>query len=240
VVREKVAPEYLEQECQYSPEHWDLFQNLRSTAYAALKALQTFSPLIHGSIARGDISKTSDIDIIIPYQISEFQITGNLSDYEPVERWIVQATPLAAIKGVIIFSVAPELSVTFPLVPFYPRENEFYTFGGVLGYQDLTHDIMKRVPGINKQLFFIDPTEKGHREYRVTSENASIIAKNLNISIDTIYERIRVLERRDKVGRTGIFKKRLLSPSEAFGEVLREISASDPASRRRIKRKKIG
>ncbi|HUY01197.1 MAG TPA: hypothetical protein VMV49_16675, partial [Candidatus Deferrimicrobium sp.] len=140
----------------------------------------------------------------------------------------------------IIFSIAPELSVTFPLVPFYPRENEFYSFGGVLGYQDLANDIKKRVPGVNKQLFFVEPTEHGHREYRVTPENASIVAKNLNISVDTIYERIRVLERRDKVGRTGIFKRRLLKPSEAFGEVLQEISASDPASRRRIKRKKIG
>ncbi|MHA1359476.1 MAG: hypothetical protein ACTSQI_14800 [Candidatus Helarchaeota archaeon] len=61
----------------------------------------------------------------------------------------------------------------------------------------------------------------------------------LNIGIDMILERIRVLERRDQVGRTGIFKKRLLTPAESFGEVLREISASDPASRRRIKRKKI-
>jgi predicted nucleotidyltransferase len=240
VVREKVAPEYLEQEYQYSPEHWDLFQNLRSKAYAALDALQAFSPLIHGSIARGDISKTSDIDIIIPYQISDFQIVANMRLYEPLERWIVQATPLSAIKGVIIFSISPEISVTFPLVPFYPRENEFYTFGGVLSYQDLSYEVKKRVPGVNKKLFFVDPTENGHREYRVTPDNASIVAKNLNIGVDTIYERIRVLERRDKVGRTGIFKKRLLTPSEAFGAVLQEIAATDPASRRRIKRKKIG
>ncbi len=240
VVREKVAREYLENEQEYDADHWANFHQLRKIAFATLDALQGFSPLIHGSIARGDTSKTSDIDVVIPYQISEFQINSQMNalNYEPLERWIIQATPLAAIKGVMIFSTSPELSITFPLIPLYPRESEFYSFGGILGYHELVQDPFQRVPGVNKKLLFIEPTEKGHLEYRITGENANSIAKILNISIDTVLERIRVLERRDRVGRTGIFKKRLLRPSEAFGEVLSDIASTDPASRRRIKRKK--
>ena len=241
MVREKVAPEYLEKEITYEESHWADFQQLRKLAFRFLNALKAFAPLLHGSIARGDITKKSDIDIIIPHQIKEFQISAVLDpiNFLPIERWIVQATPLSAIKAVILFSSAPELTVTFPIIPFYPRENEFYHFGGTVGFEDLKKDLLIRVPGVNKQLMFIDPIETGHKEFRVTTENVSIIAKILSISVDTILERIRVLERRDQVGRTGIFKKRLLLPTESFGEVLREISATNPASRRRIKRKKI-
>jgi len=241
VVREKVAPEYLENEYEYTDDHWDHFHQLRTIAQPVLKALQPYSPLIHGSIARGDTTKKSDIDVIISHQVKEFQINLAMDslNYTPSERWIVQATPLSAIKGVILFSISPELSVTFPLIPFYPREYEFYSFGGVLDTNSLKERINKRVPGVNKQLLFIEPTENGHKEYRVTSDNANIIAKILNISIDTVLERLRVLERRNEKGRTGIFKKRLVAPTEAFGEVLKKIAESDPASRRRIRRKKV-
>lgn len=241
MVREKIAHDYLENEVQYDSEHWDHFQYLRITTLPILEALQAYSPLLHGSIARGDTSKNSDIDVIVPYQVTEFQIGVSLSvlRYEPLERWIVQATPLAAVKGLLIFSATPPFSVTFPLIPFYPREQEFYFFGGTVGLADLQQDLGGRVPGVNKKLLFIEPTELGHNEYRITPENAPNIAKQLNIGIDTVLERIRVLERRDRVGRTGIFKKRLLTPDESFGEVLKEISETNPASRRRITRKKV-
>lgn len=241
VVREKLAPEYLEGEVQYSPQQWDQFHALRAIACPVMEALQKYSPILHGSIARGDVSEKSDIDIILPYEIKEFQITFALQQlgYEPLERWLVQATPLSAIKGNILFSSDPELSITFPLIPFYPREYEFYYFGGAIRSKDLDENPVKRVPGVDKRLLFIQPTDKGHLEYRITSESAGSIAKVLNISIDTILERIRVLRRRDHVGRTGIFKKRLLTPTESFGGVLKQIAETNPASRRRIKRKKL-
>jgi hypothetical protein len=241
VGREKVAHDYLENEVQYDSEHWDHFQYLRTTALPILEVLQAYTPLLHGSIARGDTSRNSDIDVIILYQITEFQIGVPLSGlrYEPLERWIIQATPLAAVKGVLIFSASPPFSITFPLIPFYPRERDFYSFGGAVGFTDLKSNLIIRVPGVNKKLLFIEPTEAGHKEYRITPENATLIAKQLNIGVDTVLERIRVLERRDKIGRTGIFKKRLLTPDESFGEVLKEINETNPASRRRISRKKI-
>ncbi|MHA1263670.1 MAG: nucleotidyltransferase domain-containing protein [Candidatus Helarchaeota archaeon] len=241
MVREKVAPEYLEEEVEYNQEHWLHFKELRNITYQVMQALRKFSPIVHGSVARGDITVKSDIDIIISYQVKEFQVNYGMESigYKPIERWIVQATPLSALKGVIIYSSTPELSITLPLIPFYPREQEFYTFGGALTYKDLSEDRLKRVPGVTKQLLFIEPTEKGHKAYRINLENASQFAKLLSIKVDTIYERIRVLERRDEKGRTGIFKKRLLKPEESFGGVLKELSESDPATRRRIQRKKI-
>ncbi|MHA1359477.1 MAG: hypothetical protein ACTSQI_14805 [Candidatus Helarchaeota archaeon] len=122
LVKEKVARHFLEGSIRYTEEHWALFQELRGNAYPILETLKSYAPLLHGSIARGDISKTSDIDVILPRQVKEFQISAAMDaiDYTPSERWLVQATPLSAIKGVLVYT--PTVSVTFPLIPFYPRE----------------------------------------------------------------------------------------------------------------------
>ncbi|MHA1379019.1 MAG: nucleotidyltransferase domain-containing protein [Candidatus Helarchaeota archaeon] len=235
--REKVAPHYRSQEILYSNQTWDLFRQKREIAFRLMEELNKFSPFIHGSIARGDIKSTSDIDLIIPYLIDEFQLIQPLesANYEIKERWIVQATPLSAIKANLILT--PEISITIPLIPFYPREFQFYDFGGKIGIEEIKNNL--RVPGINKQLLFIEPTEKGHIETRVNEKNAGKIAKLLHISISTILERIRVLERRDNVGRTGIYLKQLVPPDKSFGQILNKISSKFPATRRRIRRKKI-
>lgn len=236
--REKILPEHYQEEITYTPEHWQLLRELRVKTKRVLAALQRFNASSHGSIARGDITSKSDIDIIIPFRVDEFQLVEPLRaiDYPDFQdRFLVQATPLSAIKATLVLE--EKLSITWPLIAFYPRESDFYAFGGLLSLEDAIQD--KRVPGINKQLVFIDPTPKGHSSWRVSKENASSAAHQLNIKIETIFERLRVLKRRDQVGRTGIFLKVLLSPNESFGEVLRRIESKNPASRRRIKRKKI-
>ena len=124
-----------------------------------MKVLTKFNVFIHGSVARGDVNKNSDIDFIIPSLINEFELIEPLdsigiSSFE--ERKIIQATPLSAIKAVI--TLKEEISINFPLIPFYPREHEFYKFGGQLNYQELRED--KRVPGINKKLIFISPNRE--------------------------------------------------------------------------------
>jgi predicted nucleotidyltransferase len=45
-----------------------------------MKTLEALHPesLVHGSIARGDVSKSSDIDIFIPAQISSFSLETTL------------------------------------------------------------------------------------------------------------------------------------------------------------------
>ena len=238
MTREKVAPKHVMQEIVYSDNDWNLLREKREKSKNIMKVLERFNVFIHGSVARGDVNKKSDIDFIIPDLINEFELVEPLDSigislFE--ERKIIQATPLSAIKAVI--TLKDEISVSYPLIPFYPREHEFYKFGGQINYQELSEDI--RVPGINKKLIFISPNENGHEETAITMENASIFAKKLDISIDTILERIRVLDRRDKFGRTGTFYQRILSPNESFGEVLKEMHDKNPASKRRIRRKKL-
>ena len=238
MTREKVAPSHLIQSITYTESDWKILKKKRLEALKILESLQKFNVFVHGSIARGDVHKKSDIDFIIPSLIKEFELIKPLDSIGITsfqERKLVQATPLSAIKATL--TISEDISITFPLIPFYPREFQFYKFGGQLDYNGLKDDT--RVPGINKKLVFILPNENGHEEFAVNENNASIYAKRLGISIDTILERIRVLNRRDKVGRTGIYYHKILTPDESFGKVLKELQDKNAASKRRIKRKKI-
>jgi predicted nucleotidyltransferase len=236
-VREKVAGETDFADIQYDSVHWDILQEKREKAENILTIIPNLAPRVYGSIARGDVTPHSDIDIIIPYSIDEYQLLPVLENFNTgsfLTREVVQATPLAAIKAVITLS--SEISLTFPLVQLFPREHDFYKFGGSIDLEGLQAN--KRVPGINKKLLLVEPNSNGHTETRITRDNASYAAKLLDITIDTIFERIRVLERRDKVGRTGIFLKRSLGPDESFSDVLRQIESTNPAAKRRISREK--
>ena len=86
--------------------------------------------------------------------------------------------------------------------------------------------------GVNKKLLLITPTESGHRESSIIGREGET-AKLLKLSIYTVQERIQVLSRRDKVGRTGIYLQRVLAPEESFGEVLKKIIDKDANVRRR-------
>lgn len=234
-MKEKTAKIYHFDDIVYSKKHLRLFSKLRDVVYENLEVLSNLYPLVYGSIARGDIHSKSDIDIAFIKPINEFQILNRLGR-KPYERWMIQATPLSAIKGLLVFY---DFNITFPIIPLYPREEEFYYFGGSLTFEDLENDRLIRTSGVNKKLLYIKPSDDGHLESRVTASNANLIAKDLGISIDSILERIRILERRDNIGRTGVFVKRRLSPTESFGQVLDQLKSRNPATRRRIKRKKI-
>ncbi|MBD3228055.1 MAG: DNA polymerase subunit beta [Candidatus Lokiarchaeota archaeon] len=234
-MKEKTAKIYHFDEKIYTEKHLKLFSDLRDTIYNKLELLSKLNALIYGSVARGDVHSKSDIDIAFLFPINEFKILNRLES-KPLERWLVQATPLSAVKGLLIFY---NFNISFPIIPLYPREEEFYHFGGSLTFKDLKKDKLVRTPGVNKKLLYIKPTDIGHLETRITSQNANLVAKELNISIELVLERIRILERRDNVGRTGVFIKRKLSPTESFGQVLEQLKSNNPATRRRIKRKKI-
>ncbi len=53
----------------YTRENWALLESKRNRAKVLLQLLVKFNPFIYGSIARGNVNKTSDIDIVI---IQEF------------------------------------------------------------------------------------------------------------------------------------------------------------------------
>jgi len=233
-MREKVKRLSYQREVIYTKEHWELLAIKRNKAIRIMKAIAEFSPIVHGSIARGDVNKKSDIDIVILYPVSSFLIETKLLQHQiKIQgKYIVQATPKHTIKGQYI--IDDECSITIPLTKFSRLEVEFYKFGGLLYLDDLIMN--KRTPGVDKQLLLIIPTEKGHIEKSVL-ENIKEASKIVGVSTDIINERIKVLKRRDEIGRTGVYMKHELAPDENFESYFDKIIKRDPAVRRMLKKR---
>jgi predicted nucleotidyltransferase len=235
MVREKVLrkPEY--REVVYDEKRWELLRMLRGEAIRILKILGSrgIRGIVHGSIARGDVWEGSDIDVFIPYTPPPYLIEYVLesANYKIYSRYIVVATPNSTPKAYIVLDELERRVVSFPLAKLKPKEYEFYKFGGLLDLEGLLAN--KRVPGVDKRLVFIEPTKNGHRESPVIGYE-SIVANKLGISIDTVLERVRVLSRRDEIGRTGVFVKYELSPDEDFGSALEKIMRKNPIIRRNL------
>jgi hypothetical protein len=200
-----------------------------------MSALEAFhlSSITHGSIARGDVKKGSDVDIFIGEIQNSFLVETALEKAGvPVNsRLIVQATPTYAMKAHI--EVSERITVTFPLMQMRTVEREFYRFGGETNLNQLKADA--RIPGVDKRLMLIEPTELGHVESSVIGKEESA-AKILDISAETVLDRVHTLVKRDMVGRTGVFVKRELTPDETFELALKKLSELNPAVRRRMKK----
>jgi len=227
-------PEIIHQprEIKYDENHWKNLQALRNSAIKTMQRLESIGiePFAYGSIARGDITKSSDIDIIVLRPVSSYRIELVL---EPLlKRELVQATPSMILKGHIHLS--ENTVVTFPLFKLMPREEEFYRWGGIIDSTGLKNNT--RVPGVDKRLVLIDPTETGHIEQGVIGHEQEV-SKKLNVSIEIAQERVRVLTRRDSVGRTGVYLTRTLHDDESFEAVAKNLQDSDPALRRTIHRR---
>lgn len=214
-------------EVTYEESHWKLLHSLRESAGEIMEVLREYSPLVYGSLARGDVHKGSDIDIVIPYVVPSCLLELSLEQFNVLERRLTQATPWHLIKGLIEI---PDVTITFPLVEPTRVEQEFYRFGGFLTLEGISKN--ERVPGVDKRLVCIEPTQKGHSEISVCGREHEI-AKKLDVSIDIISERVKVLQRRDKVGRTGIFLNKGLLPDETFEEVLKGLTSTNTQLRRR-------
>lgn len=219
-------------EIHYDQEHWDHLQNLRREALEIVTKLESggFKPFVYGSVARGDITKSSDIDIIILRPVSSYRLELILK--QPLKRELIQATPSMVLKGHI--HLPEDIVVTFPLFKLRPREEEFYRWGGLIDSKGLRNEI--RVSGVDKRLVLIEPTETGHLEQGVIDCEQEV-SKKLNVSIGIAQERVRVLTRRDNVGRTGVYLSRALNDDESFEAVAKNLQDSDPALRRTIQRR---
>ncbi len=222
-------PETLHEErtVVYDKSQWKILAELRTRAIEVMEKLGSIGieSFVYGSLARGDVSKTSDIDVIIPYPVSSYRIEVALG--KGIHRELVQATPSMVLKGHMHLNQS--LTITFPLFKFRSREIEFYQWGGRIGIQELRDG--RRVPGVDKRLVLIVPSETGHVERGVIGYEHQI-ARELGVSIDIAKERVRVLTRRDNVGRTGVYLTRPLSDDEGFEEVAKILVDSDPAIRR--------
>lgn len=188
--------------------------------------------IVHGSIARGDVSEKSDIDLFLPDPPSSFVIETTLerSGFQNYRRTIIQATPLYALKGYIVLD--QQNSLSFPLVKLRPIEKEFYKFGGEASLSVIKES--NRVLGVDKRLMLIEPTEKGHVESAIVGREKEV-ANILGVSLNTVLDRVRALVRRDEVGRTGVFIERELAADETFEQVMKKLADKNPAVRRRIK-----
>jgi predicted nucleotidyltransferase len=127
-----------------------------------------------------------------------------------------------------------DLVVTFPLFKLMPREEEFYRWGGQVDLDQIRDEV--RVPGVDKRLVLIEPTETGHEERGVIGYEHEV-AKRIGVGIAIAQERVRVLKRREDVGRTGVYLTRPLSEDESFETVAKSLKDSDPAIRRTIGRR---
>jgi predicted nucleotidyltransferase len=218
----------------YNAERWRLLSELRNRAIEIMEALERahIFCIVHGSISRGDVSPRSDVDIFIPQNFPSFTIENALriAGISISRRILVQATPAYSIKGYI--EIDEQCCVSFPLSKMREIERDFYKFGGEATLEMLRSKV--RVPGVDKRLMLIEPTEKGHTESSIIGQEERV-AKLLGISVDTILDRVRILLRRDKVGRTGLFVERELAFEESFESVLKRLADTNPAVRRRLR-----
>jgi predicted nucleotidyltransferase len=217
----------------YDSNHWHLLGQIRKHAIEIIRKIESSGiaqPLVHGSVARGDVSETSDIDIIIRQPLSSYRLELALGHF--LHRELVQATPTMVLKGHIYLE--DNIVVSFPMFKLRPREEEFYHWGGLLDLNGLEAE--SRVSGVNKKLVLIQPTPTGHTEHGVIGHEYEV-AKMLHVSNAIAKERVRVLTRRDSVGRTGVYLTRPLKESESFEEVTKQLQDSDPALRRTIGRR---
>ena len=217
---------------EYGTNRWELLAALRSRALETMEALESVSlkPFAYGSIARGDVSPSSDIDVVIPYPISSYKLETVL--LSPIRRELAQATPSMVLKGHIY--IQDGVCVSFPIFKMRQREFEFYKWGGQVDSQQIQNEI--RVSGVDKRLLLIEPTPTGHRESGVVGHESEV-AKKLSVSLGIAQERVRVLTRRDAIGRTGIYRTHVLADTEGFEETAKTLMDTDPALRRTVGRR---
>jgi predicted nucleotidyltransferase len=221
-------------EVVYDTRRWTLLSQLRTKAVDIIEKLNAchLRSIVHGSIARGDVSKTSDIDVFLPDPPSSFIIETSLenSGFTVHDRTVVQATPFYALKGYLWLDERTSLS--FPLVKMRPVEKDFYRFGGEASLSLLKEE--KRVLGVDKRLMLIEPTKEGHVESAVVGREEEV-ANRLGVSLNTVFDRVHALIRRDEIGRTGVFIQKEVAPDETFEQALKNLAYQNPAVRRRIK-----
>ncbi|MDK2372521.1 MAG: nucleotidyltransferase domain-containing protein [Candidatus Korarchaeota archaeon] len=228
-----------EAEVIYDPERWRVLARKRKRAIEVMEVLYSRGTpaYVYGSVARGDVRESSDVDVVVPrYSLPPSLLEGILADHlgDPVYREIVQATPRSTPKYHIHFN--GNTTVSIPIGILRKREEEFYKFGGRLNLMGLRRG--KRVPGVNKELRLIFPTENGHLEYPVLGYE-EYVARVLGVDKDVVEERVRILTKRKSVGTTGLYLKYHLLPRESFEEAISKLKKVKKGFRSRLAEDRI-
>ncbi len=210
----------------YGEERWELIRSMRRRAREVMGGVDEVW-FVHGSVARGDVDLKSDVDIVIPAVIPSYVLECALDAW--VVRTIVQATPNSVPK--VTYQIDAATSVTFPLVEMSEREEMFYVFSGRV----YRAEEGVRVRGVDKRLMMIEPTLQGHREWSIVGREAEA-ASLLNVPLQVVEERVRVLTRRDRVGRTGVYLKVTVPEGESVERFFRRLADRDPVLRRVMRR----
>jgi predicted nucleotidyltransferase len=231
--REKIARNIGHEFHPYTQDEWNQLKKLRESAIRILRILENtgITAFVHGSVARGDVSDTSDIDIHIPVQIPSYKMEL-IDDFQFIDRRIMMGTPNSTIRAILLLQ--DDTNISFPLSAPSEREDEFYRFSGFLYLKDLLNN--RRIAGVTKKLLLIEPEEKGYWVSSISANKKKAI-QVLSLSQRMIDERIRVLSRRDKIGRTGLFLDYSLSPLENFEQALKSIADRNVVVRRLLKRR---
>ncbi|MGC9164663.1 MAG: nucleotidyltransferase domain-containing protein [Thermoprotei archaeon] len=217
----------------YDNKRWNTLHEKRAHALKIIKMFKDngIFAYVHGSVARGDVEPDSDIDIYLLHTIGEGIVLSLLetNGFSVIARKIIQATPFHVPKLQLI--IDKYTSITIPLGTLHKTEHDFYKFGGEIGYEELQNNI--RVPGVDKRLMLIQPTSKGHIEMPIMGQE-SFVARLLNIDIETVLERERVLLRRNQIGRTGLYIDYTLAPNESIEQALRHLISKKPSLKKRL------
>ncbi|MEM4799664.1 MAG: nucleotidyltransferase domain-containing protein [Sulfolobales archaeon] len=229
----KIAPAGEFREVLYSEEHMRILKDLREKSVRILSHLErkSLKGFVHGSVARGDVNRYSDIDIVILDMVNPALLSAaieELGGYSHAE--IIMATPSHTPKIYFYLDSQESIVISTSLGRLGLVEAEFYRFGGVLDLRGLLRN--ERVPGVDKRLMLIIPTEKGHVERSIIGYESEV-ARILGISIETVLDRVRALTRRDEHGRTGVFIKRRILYGEPVENVIDRLCREEPVFRRR-------
>lgn len=223
----------------YTVAHWAQLTRLRKTAISLMKILTEHNIVsgLYGSVARGDIRSQSDVDIILLTPASSTRVELALAGEDIIiyQRRITQATPNLTPKAHFYLDPLHQQCISLPLFPLRSLESEFYKFGGLISLNDLLNGT--RVPGCTKRLMLIQPTPQGHDESPIQGYEAEV-AKIIGVKLALVHQRIRVLTRREEIGRTGIMLSHDLLEGEVFEEVLKRLADTNPIVKRRLRRKK--
>lgn len=229
-VREKVRRHVSGRLVEYDLGRWELMAALRARAARVQGALGVPS-LVYGSVARGDVTASSDVDVVILEPFPSYAVELSLSEaFHVVERRLTIASPNSVPKASLTLDDGSQVS--WPLLPPKPREAGFYSFGGAI---DATRAGPRdRVPGVSKRLLLIEPVETGHVETSVLGAEVEA-ARTLGLPMDVVEERVRVLARRDQVGRTGVFRSLTVGEGNTFEQLLDSLADTTPAVRRQMR-----